>query len=274
MGSRVANRRASARTVGLGEPVEEGGFAGVGVARQRQRGQRNRAAAPPVEGAAGAHALQFEFDLLDPTGDAAAVGFQLRLARSAGADAAAQPRHLDAAAGKAGQQVIELRQFHLEPALARAGAGCEDVEYQLSAVDNPGSNRFFQVALLGGRELTIEDDDVSRSGANRGGQFGSLAGPDEGSGLRRVARLQHALHHLGAGARRQFRQLVERLFAARRSPTRRRRCATSIPAPPGWRARGRACVAGVCYASDSACTGTVGAPLAMPLETVACELPA
>ncbi len=32
-------------------------------------------------------------------------------------------------------------------------------------------------------------------------------------------------------------------------------------------------VAGVCYASDSAGTGTLGAPAGVPLATVVCELP-
>ena len=42
-------------------------------------------------------ALQLADVLLDPVGDAPAVGFQLRLARPTGADAATQPGHFDAA---------------------------------------------------------------------------------------------------------------------------------------------------------------------------------
>ena len=134
---------------GLGEPVEKGGLSGVGVAGERERGQRNRAAAAPVDGAAGAHALQIELDLLNAMGDAAPVGFELRFARPAGAYAAAQPRHLDAVPGEARQQVIELRQFDLEAAFARAGARGEDVEDQLGAVDNAAFESIFRGCAAG-----------------------------------------------------------------------------------------------------------------------------
>src|SRR5208283_2689183 len=128
-------------------------------------------AATPVDGAACTYTLQFEFDLLDAMRDAAAVGFQLRLAGSASTDAAAQPRHLDTTPRQAWQQVIELRQFDLEAAFARAGTRGENVEDQLSAVDDPGAHRFLEVALLGRREFAIENDDVRRPGTDVRRQF-------------------------------------------------------------------------------------------------------
>ena len=84
VGSSVANMRASASTLAPGEAVEQRGFAGVGVAHQREGGQRHGAAAAAVQGAAGAHAFQIVLDLLDAAGDAAAVGFQLAFRRGRG----------------------------------------------------------------------------------------------------------------------------------------------------------------------------------------------
>ena len=62
----------------------------------------------------------------------------LRFARPARADAAAQPRHLHAVPGQPRQQVVQLRQLHLQPAFAGARARGEDIEDELGAVDDLG----------------------------------------------------------------------------------------------------------------------------------------
>ena len=67
----------------------------------------------------------------------------LRFAGAAGADAAAQPRHLGAPAGEPRQQVVQLRQFHLKLALAGARAAGEDIQDELGAVDDRGSASAF-----------------------------------------------------------------------------------------------------------------------------------
>ena len=72
----------------------------------------------------------------DSLADLATVDLELRLARAAGADAAAEPRHGGAAPGQARKHVAKLRQFHLQPALARARAAREDIEDQLGPVDH------------------------------------------------------------------------------------------------------------------------------------------
>ena len=82
----------------------------------------------------------------------------LRFARTAGADAAAQARHRRAVAGQPRQQVVQLRQLHLQLAFARAGAAGEDIEDQLRAVEDLDIERLLQIALLGGRQFAVEDD--------------------------------------------------------------------------------------------------------------------
>ncbi len=58
------------------------------------------------------------------------------------------------------QQVIQLRQFHLQAAFASARARGENIQDELGAVDDFGVQRLFQVALLGGGEVVVEDDHV------------------------------------------------------------------------------------------------------------------
>ena len=62
---------------------------------------------------AAAHAFQLIVQFLDASIYSAAVCFQLRFARSARADAAAQLRHRLAPSGKPRQHVLKLRQLHL-----------------------------------------------------------------------------------------------------------------------------------------------------------------
>ena len=65
-----------------------------------------------------------------------AVGLELRLARAARADAAAEPLEVLPHAAHARQVVLELRELDLELALGADGVLREDVEDQLRAVDD------------------------------------------------------------------------------------------------------------------------------------------
>ena len=62
--------------------------------------------------------------------------------------------------GEPRQQVVELRQLHLQPALPRARAPREDVEDELRAVERLAADRLLDVALLRRRQLVVEDDHV------------------------------------------------------------------------------------------------------------------
>jgi len=165
-----------------------------------------------VERAPGAHAFELVFDLLDAFGDAAAVGLQLRLAGTASADAAAQARHLHAASGQARQQIVELCQFDLQTAFPGTRTRGEDIEDQLSPIDDFGREQFFQITLLGRRQVLVEDHDVDFSGNHGGGQFLDFALSDEGGGFRCGPRLHHAVDDFSAGTGGQFGEFVEGLL--------------------------------------------------------------
>ena len=95
------------------ERIEQRGFPGVGVAHQGDHAQRKRLARPATCGALAAHRFNGFLDFAHPVADAAPVRFQLLLSRAARSNSAAESGKLFTAAGKAGQQIIQLRQLHL-----------------------------------------------------------------------------------------------------------------------------------------------------------------
>jgi hypothetical protein len=121
---------------GLGEGIEEGALAGVGVADEGDHGDRDCLAALPLLVADAADGVELGLDLVDAKVDLAAIGLELGFARAAGSDATTKLRHGATASGEAGQLVFELGEFYLELALAGLGVAGEDVEDELLTVDN------------------------------------------------------------------------------------------------------------------------------------------
>ena len=160
VGSSVANMRASASTPACVSRLKSVDFpalvypASASVASGTADRRRRWSARPALTFS------RFVFDLLDPAGDAPPVRFQLGLARTSRADSAAQPRHLHAVAGQPRQQVVQLGEFHLQAAFPGVGARGEDIENQLGSIDDFRVERLFQVALLGGSQVVVEDHDI------------------------------------------------------------------------------------------------------------------
>ena len=86
---------------GLGEGVEEGAFAGVGVADEGDYGDRHCLAALPLLMTDAADRVELGLDVVDAQVDLAAIGLELGFARAAGSDAAAKLRHGATASGEA-----------------------------------------------------------------------------------------------------------------------------------------------------------------------------
>ena len=86
----------------------------------------------------------------------------------------------------------------------------EDVEDQRDAVDHVDVEELLEVALLRGRELVVEHDEVDVERVGELLQLRGLARADVGGGIGRVAPLQHELDRLGAGGVDEERELVER----------------------------------------------------------------
>ena len=86
-----------------------------------------------------------------------AVGLELRLARAARADTAAETLEVLPHAAHARQVVLELRQLDLELPFGARGVLREDVEDQLRAVDHARVERVLEEPLLGRLELVVDE---------------------------------------------------------------------------------------------------------------------
>ncbi len=86
-----------------------------------------------------------------------AVALELRLARAARADAAAEALEVLPHAAHARQVVLELRELDLELPLGRRRVLGEDVEDQLRPVDDARVERVLEEPLLRRIELVVDE---------------------------------------------------------------------------------------------------------------------
>ena len=199
---------------GAREPVEQGRFAGVGVAHQRDGRERHGLPLEALRGASAAHSFEVAFDGVNALVNAAAVGFQFGFARAARADAGAQPRHGRAVSRQSRQQVVQLREFHLQLAFPGSRPAREDVQDQLRPVEHLHVQRPLQIALLGGRQLAVEDHHSGVVQVDQRLQLFDFAGADLGGRIHLRARLNLALGHARARRDGERCQFGERIFRA------------------------------------------------------------
>ena len=147
----------------------------------------------------------------------AAVGFELGFAGTARADAAAQPRHRRAVPGQPRQQIVQLRQLHLQLAFPRARPPRENIQDQLGPVEHLDVQRPLQIALLRGRQIAVENDHRGVVKMNLALQLLHFAGADQSGRIRAGAALDLAFGDLRAGAHRQRLQLFQRFLRVNRA---------------------------------------------------------
>ena len=97
---------------------------------------------------------------LDPLAEQSTVGLELGFTRATQADTAFLPLKVGPAAHQTRGQVLELSQFDLQLALVTLGPQGEDIENQCSTVDDAATEHALKVALLAGRQIMVEDDQV------------------------------------------------------------------------------------------------------------------
>src|SRR5262249_40678336 len=132
-------------------------LAGVGVTDERDRDVRDLGTLLAVQltgpldlGEAGAQPQQALAH--PPTGD-----LELSFAGATRAGATPEPREMRPRARQARQEVVELRQLDLQLALEAAGAGGEDVEDQLAAVEHLDVEALGEGALLAWAQVLVDD---------------------------------------------------------------------------------------------------------------------
>ena len=108
-----------------------------------------------------AHLLEFAAQLAHPGADHAAVGLDLRFARTAEKpETAALTFEVRPAPHEPALLVIEMRQFDLKPPLGRRGALAENLQDQPGAVDDLALELFFEVTLLDRGQRAVDDDEI------------------------------------------------------------------------------------------------------------------
>lgn len=168
--------------VGAGERVEEGGFAGVGVADDGGGGDGDAESAAALNAALLDDLDEFGFEAGDAVAHYAAILFELGFAFAAERAFAALPGQVSPGAGETWERIFHAREGDLEDGFAGVGAIGEDLEDDLFAIDDAEAGEFFPVALLGGRELFVEDDDVGVGGFGLIGELLGFAAAEEKSG--------------------------------------------------------------------------------------------
>jgi hypothetical protein len=94
-------------------------------------------------------------------------------------DAALLALEVGPAAHQARRQVTELRELDLELALGAPRPPREDVEDEAGAVEHALADQPLEVALLGGRQLVVDEHEIRGFRAGAGADFLRLAAADE-----------------------------------------------------------------------------------------------
>ena len=205
---------------GVGEPVEQRGLAGVGVARDRDAGDVVARALLAHRLAGALEVLELAAQLGDLGVDAAPVGLDLGLTGTTATDAAAVGA--DAATGLAGEvatpaaqpllHVLQLGELDLRLALLGLRVLGEDVEDQPGAVDRLDLELVLEVAQLAGGQVAVEDHRVGAGGLHDLAQPLDLAAPDVRRRVGLGAPLVDRVEHLRAGGLGEQRELGHRVL--------------------------------------------------------------
>ena len=190
-----------------GQRIEQRRLAGVGVADERDRRHLATAARHARARAPATNRLELALERADTAADQAPVGFELRFARTAQADAAALPLQMGPAAHQACGHVLKLRQFDLQLALVRTRPRREDVEDQAGAVDDARLERALEIALLARTQRVVEDHQLGTTGRRGRGDLLGLAAADEQAGVGLAAAASDDVEHIGTGRTGQFDEL-------------------------------------------------------------------
>ena len=214
--------------LGAAQCIEQGRFAGVGVAHQRNGSQGHGIARFTAQRPLPANLVNSRLNLADALANPASVGFEFFLARAANADSpcaapgstCATPTALTAKTGhcralprQARQQVIQLCQLHLQLAFAASRMTGENVENKLRAVNYAAIGDLFDVSLLYGRKVAVENDERRFVRRSFRADFVQFPAADKRGGIGGLSQLKDGSRNFRAGTTRQFNQFGKGLAA-------------------------------------------------------------
>src|ERR1700736_5347097 len=127
--------------------------------------------------------------------NAAAVRLELCFAGTSRTDTATESRHFHTASSQSREQVIQLREFHLQLSLARPRPPGENVEDQLRPIQNFAIQSAFEIALLRGSEIGIEEHHIRLLSRDAGLQLFHLSRTNQGGGVRTRSGLEYYVLH-------------------------------------------------------------------------------
>src|ERR1700736_3098443 len=132
--------------------------------------------------------------------NAAAVRLELCFAGTSRTDTATESRHFHTASSESREKVIQLREFHLQLSLARARPPGKNVEYQLRPIQNFAIQSAFEIALLRGSEVGIEEHHIRPISRDAGLQLFHLSRANQRGRVRTRAGLEDYVFHRSARA--------------------------------------------------------------------------
>jgi hypothetical protein len=139
----------------------------------------------------------------------AAVGFQLRFARTAQTDTATDTLQMAPHPLQARQLVAQLGELDLQLSLAALRTASEDIENQFGAVDDAHLERSFEVAPLCRRQIAIDNENVDILRAAQLLDLLHLALAEQSGRMGRIAPLRDAIDHHRAGRFGQSGQFIQ-----------------------------------------------------------------
>ena len=125
-----------------------------------------------------AHIFQLLLQALYLAADDAAISLKLGFSGAAGADTSTQSFQMLPLTGEPGQEILVLREFHLETSFPGPRPGRKDIEDECDPVDDLDTQSFFDVPLLYRRQFIINDKHIIIKLIFEGDQFLEFPLPD------------------------------------------------------------------------------------------------
>lgn len=146
---------------------------------------------------------------MDPLPGSPPADLKLRLSRASSTDPSRKPGEAGVLFPETGQQVSELRQFHLDLAFPAQGMLGKNIEDQLGTIDDAHLRKTGNGAGLTARQILIEDNQVGTALQGRDDQFLEFALSHNEAGMDVGPALDDLVEYLDPGGFGQLLQLDE-----------------------------------------------------------------